>query len=110
MQSNRQRRIMPYLWVALGLLLIVSLLSVRSLIPDQADHERIVDAIRLLTLNDTALQRDALEARAGLLPNYDPLVHSAERLRTAVADRPGGGPPLRRSQPDPGALGTDWRC
>jgi hypothetical protein len=86
MQSNRQRRIMRYLWVVLGLLLIVSLLSVRSLIPDQSDHERIVDAIRLLTLNDTALQRDALEARAGLLPNYDPLVHSAERLRTAVAE------------------------
>ncbi|MBV8335345.1 MAG: response regulator [Alphaproteobacteria bacterium] len=77
---------MPYLWVPIGLLLIVSLLSVRSLTPEQADHERIIDAIRLLTLNDTALQRDALEARAGLLPNYDPLVRAAERLRTALVE------------------------
>jgi signal transduction histidine kinase/ActR/RegA family two-component response regulator len=97
MQNNRQRRIMRYLWVSIGLLLSISLLSVRSLIPDQADHERVIDAIRLLTLNDTALQRDALEARAGLLPNYDPLVHAAQRLRAAVTE-------LRRVD-DPGFAG-----
>jgi hypothetical protein len=52
----------------MGLLLSISLLLARSLTPDQAEHERIVDAIRLLTLTDTALQRDALQARAGLAP------------------------------------------
>jgi signal transduction histidine kinase/ActR/RegA family two-component response regulator len=94
MQSNRQRRIMRYLWVVMGLLLSISLLLARSLTPDRAEHERIVDAIRLLTLTDTALQRDALQARAGLLPNYDPLARAAERLRITMAE-------LRRAD-DPG--------
>src|SRR5262249_24106681 len=40
---------------------------------------------RAVILNDAALQRDVLKARAGLLRNYDPLVQSVENLRNAAA-------------------------
>ena len=43
-------------------------------------------AIRTLTLDAAALQRDALEARAGMLPNYDPLVRDAAGLRDAMVE------------------------
>lgn len=48
-------------------------------------HER-ADALQAVILHDAALQRDVLRGRAGLLPNYDPLVGSMDRLRAAAAD------------------------
>jgi signal transduction histidine kinase/CheY-like chemotaxis protein len=78
--------IVPRLAAAFGILLVVSLLLVRFNSPDPAVHERILDAIRTLTLIGPALQRDALEARAGTLPNYDPLVRDTASLRDAVAE------------------------
>ena len=70
---------------AAGILLVVSLVLVRFMGPDRSMHERILGAIQTLTLDAAALQRGALEARAGMLPNYDPLVRDAAGLRDAMA-------------------------
>ncbi len=67
--------------VAAALLMLLTYL----LIQDADRHERILDALRAVTLNEAALQRDVLQARAGLLRNYDPLVRSVENLRRAAA-------------------------
>jgi signal transduction histidine kinase/ActR/RegA family two-component response regulator len=68
-----------------GLLLALTYLLVQGTTPDADRHERTFDALRMLTFNDAALQRDVLKARAGLLRNYDPLVASVQNLRRAVA-------------------------
>jgi signal transduction histidine kinase/ActR/RegA family two-component response regulator len=73
----------PFLVMA-GLLLALTYLLVPFATPDVARHERTSDALRALTLHEAALQRDVLKARAGLLRNYDPLVHTVENLRHAV--------------------------
>jgi signal transduction histidine kinase/CheY-like chemotaxis protein len=69
---------------AAALLLLLTYLLVEGASPDAARHERTLDALRVAILNDAALQRDMLQARAGLLHNYDPLVRSVENLREAV--------------------------
>src|SRR5215813_1017272 len=66
-----------------GLLLVLTYFSVPFATPDIDRHERTSDALRALILDEAALQRDVLKARAGLLGNYDPLVHSVENLRRA---------------------------
>jgi signal transduction histidine kinase/CheY-like chemotaxis protein len=71
---------------AAALLLLLTYLLIEGAVPDAARHERILDTLRAATLNDAALQRDVLQARAGLLRNYDPLVGSVENLRYAAAD------------------------
>jgi signal transduction histidine kinase len=68
-----------------GMLLLLTYLLVQGSTPDAARHESTLDALRTVILNDAALQRDVLKARAGLLRNYDPLVSSIDRLRNAVA-------------------------
>ena len=78
--------VVPRLAVAAGILLAVSLVLVRFMGPDRAMHERILEAIQTLIVDAAALQRDALEARAGMLPNYDPLVRDAAGLRDAMAE------------------------
>jgi signal transduction histidine kinase/CheY-like chemotaxis protein len=98
------KRLAPLLPVAAGLLLALTYLAVRGATPDAESHERTIDALRTLTLNEAALHRDVLRARDGLLRNYDPLVVSAEGLRAAAAslqdvdDRggPDGGAELQR--------------
>jgi hypothetical protein len=76
----------PRLAVAAGILLVVSLVLVRLMSPDLSMHARTLDTIQTLTLNAAALQRDALEARAGMLPNYDPLVRDTVSLRDAMVE------------------------
>ena len=76
----------PRLAAAFGILLVVNLVLMRLMNPDASMHERILDTIRTMTLAAAALQRDALEARAGMLPNYDPLVRDAASLREAVVE------------------------
>jgi signal transduction histidine kinase/CheY-like chemotaxis protein len=71
---------------AATLLLLLTYLLIESAAPDAVRHERILDTLRAATLNDAALQRDVLQARAGLLRNYDPLVRSVESLRHAADD------------------------
>ena len=70
--------------VAAGPLLLSAYLLVQSATPDADRHQRILDALDVAALNDAAMQRDVLRARAGLLRNYDPLVGSLENLRHAV--------------------------
>ena len=77
-----------------GLLLVLTFLLVRGASPDPVRHERILQALHALTLNDAALHRDLLRARAGLLPNYDPLVEASRGVRQAIDDlRLAGGAP-----------------
>lgn len=105
------KRLAPLLPVAAGLLLALTYLAVRGATPDAESHERTIDALRTLTLNEAALHRDVLRARDGLLRNYDPLVASAEGLRAAAeslggaGDRGGaeGGAELERLVDDLGA-------
>jgi signal transduction histidine kinase len=67
-----------------GLLLALTYLLAPHTAPYAERHQRTMDALRAAFLNDAALQRDVLKARAGLLRNYDPLVRSVENLRRAV--------------------------
>lgn len=48
-------------------------------------HEAILTALRELDTAHASLQRDVLQARAGLLRNYDPLVESVVSLHSAVS-------------------------
>jgi signal transduction histidine kinase/ActR/RegA family two-component response regulator len=80
-----------------GLLLVLTYLLLRGASPDPILHERILQALHALTLNDAALHRDILRARAGLLPSYDPLVEASRGVREAIetlqvaGDAPYGG-------------------
>jgi signal transduction histidine kinase/CheY-like chemotaxis protein len=67
-----------------GLLLALTYLLVRGASPDPVLHERILQALHELTLNEAALHRDMLRARAGLLPNYDPLVEASRGVSAAL--------------------------
>jgi len=71
------------LLIMAGLLLVLTYLLVPFATPDVARHERTLDELRALILHEAALQRDVLKARAGLLGNYDPLIHSLGNLRHA---------------------------
>jgi signal transduction histidine kinase len=83
--------------VLASLLLVLTYLLVRGASPDPVLHERILQALHALTLNDAALHRDVLRARAGLLPNYDPLVQASQGVQRAIetlwlaGDAPYGG-------------------
>ncbi|MGO1077102.1 two-component system VirA-like sensor kinase [Inquilinus sp. CA228] len=69
----------------LALLLALTYLLVHGATPDSAQHERTLDALRSIDLNNAALQRDVLRSRTGLLRTYDPLVQSVAALRQAAA-------------------------
>jgi signal transduction histidine kinase/ActR/RegA family two-component response regulator len=71
--------------VIAGPMLLLTYLLLQGATPDATLHERTLDALRQLILNDAALQRDVLRARTGLLRNYDPLVRSVENMRDAAA-------------------------
>ena len=75
-------------------LLVLTFLLVRGTTPDANLHERMLEALRSLTLNSATLQRDVMRARAGLLRNYDPIVRSVENLH----DSAGRCGPLSRLQ------------
>ncbi len=98
----------------LALLLALTYLVVQGATPDAAQHERTLDALRALDLNNAALQRDVLRSRTGLLRTYDLLVHSGggaaagggqpedrrrhRRRRHPHRPRPGRGPADRRGR------------
>jgi signal transduction histidine kinase len=67
-----------------GLLLVLTYLLVRGASPDPGRAERTLQALHALVLNDAALHRDVLEAGAGLLPSYDPLVEAISGLHGAI--------------------------
>jgi signal transduction histidine kinase/ActR/RegA family two-component response regulator len=72
--------------VVASLLLALTYLLQRGAVPDAALHQRTLEALHEVVLNEAALQRDVLSARAGLLGNYDPLVRATAGLRAATAE------------------------
>ncbi|MBV8613053.1 MAG: hypothetical protein JOY66_04690, partial [Acetobacteraceae bacterium] len=79
---------MKLLSVAVGVLLGLVLLTWLLLRGIGSDGARYAQALQILddfTLADASLHRDVLQARAGLLRNYDPLVHDVRRMDDAVA-------------------------
>jgi hypothetical protein len=70
-----------------GLVIVLTYFLVQGTTINTPRHER-AEVLQAVVLYDDALQRDVLLARAGLLPNYDPLVRSMENLLTATADLP----------------------
>ena len=82
---NLGRAWKPLLIVS-GLLLFLTYLLVQSRSPDLERRARMQEALQSLQLQDTALTRDVLLARAGILANYDSLPRIAAQLsRTANA-------------------------
>src|SRR5215475_1502803 len=75
---------MSNMWKSLaivsGLLLLLTYLLIQSRSPDLALRARMLEALQTLQLHDTELTRDVLLARAGLLPHYDSLPRTAQRL------------------------------
>ena len=71
--------------VIAGLMLLLTYFLVQAATPDAVRHERTLEALQQLILNDAALQRDVLRVRTGFLRNYDPLVRSLENMRAATA-------------------------
>ena len=69
-----------------GILLALTYLLLRGVAPDAALHQRTLEALHEVVLDEAALQRDVLSARAGLLGNYDPLVRATAGLRAAAAE------------------------
>ena len=70
-----------------GLLLVLALLTGLLLRGMNPDAERLDDALTVLdrfAACETALQRDVLKARAGILRNYDPLVRDLNSLDDAL--------------------------
>ena len=79
---TRARRL---LWPTLvALVFALTFVTGRSAGPATERHERTLEALRTLTLSDSALQRDVLRARAGLLTSYDPIVEAVADLRGAA--------------------------
>jgi PAS domain S-box-containing protein len=72
--------------VVVGLLLLLTWLLIQSRSADPTLRSRIHDALARVQLHDTELTRDVLLARAGLLPNYDPLAETNRRLTRAVEE------------------------
>jgi DAHL domain len=72
------------LLIVTGLLLVLTYMLIRSASPDPVRHEKTLQALHALTLHDAELHRDVLQARAGLLRNYDPLVEAITGLYGAV--------------------------
>jgi signal transduction histidine kinase/ActR/RegA family two-component response regulator len=68
----------------IGLLLLLTYFLVQGATPNAALHERTLDALQQIVVDDAAVKRDVLRARTGLLRNYDPLVRSVESMRDAT--------------------------
>ncbi|MCL6708990.1 two-component system VirA-like sensor kinase [Pseudomonas sp. R2.Fl] len=53
--------------------------------PGRSTHEAVMMTLKAVDVNHASLQRDVLQARAGLLRSYDPLVDSVVALRETTA-------------------------
>ena len=71
--------------------------------PRRDTYDRVLTALRVVDTTHASLQRDVLQARAGLLRNYDPLVESVVRLHAGAAQL---GALLHKSRQD-GISGLD---
>jgi signal transduction histidine kinase len=85
----------PYALAAGGLLLALTWLLLRGMNPQARSTEEALHTLDTMAIVQSALQRDILRARAGLLRNYDSINAELDALRAMIAS-------LRRSeQPDP---------
>lgn len=67
-----------------GMLAILTTLFVLSMTPNDAEHQRTLEALRVIDRNNASLQRDVLQARSSILQSYDPLVSSLAAMRGAA--------------------------
>jgi hypothetical protein len=70
--------------VPLLVLLLFTWLSLRGMNPEAEDFDRALSALNGFAIAESALQRDVLAARSGLLRNYDPLVRENHELADAL--------------------------
>jgi DAHL domain len=70
--------------VPLLLLLLFTWLSLRGMNPEAEMFDRALATLDSFVLKESALQRDILAARSGLLRNYDPLARETDALADAV--------------------------
>jgi signal transduction histidine kinase/CheY-like chemotaxis protein len=68
-----------------ALLLLLTWLLMRGIDVNARPFEQTLAALDEIELAESAMQRDVLSARAGLLRNYDPLVREVQLLEDAVA-------------------------
>jgi signal transduction histidine kinase len=66
------------------LLVLLTWLSFGAIDTDAERYDRALKALDRFTMMETALQRDVLSARAGLLRNYDPLVREVNALSESL--------------------------
>jgi DAHL domain len=85
------------------LLVLLSWLSFRAIDPNAERYDRALKALDHFLVMESALHRDVLRARAGLLRDYDPLVREVnalreaiDRLRNDVSDDPAGSATIDR--------------
>jgi signal transduction histidine kinase len=67
------------------LLALLTWLLVRGIATDAADYATTLRIFDNFALAEASLHRDVLQARAGLLMDYDPLVRSSEQIAAAVS-------------------------
>ena len=67
------------------LLALLTWLLVRGIATDAADYSTTLRIFDDFALAEASLHRDVLQARAGLLTDYDPLVRSSEEIASAVS-------------------------
>ncbi|QWW72296.1 two-component system VirA-like sensor kinase [Rhizobium sp. WYJ-E13] len=87
-RSKRPRQSAIELWRILLLLATAFSLAALAIgrVPSRENHEAILTNLRAIDINHASLQRDVLQARAGLLRNYDPLVKSIVDLHRTIDD------------------------
>src|SRR5882757_5951737 len=68
------------------LLALLTWLLVRGIGTDAAVYSTTLRIFEDFALAEASLDRDVLQARAGLLTNYDPLVRSSEQITAAVSE------------------------
>jgi hypothetical protein len=70
--------------IPLLVLFLFTWLSLRGMNPEAEEFDRALSALNGFTVAESALQRDVLAARSGLLRNYDPLVRENHELSAAT--------------------------
>jgi hypothetical protein len=81
-RRKKGRELRGVLLLILGAVLFAVLAVGRG--PSKEMHESILTSLRAIDINHASLQRDVLQASAGLVRNYDPLVTSVVSLHGAV--------------------------
>lgn len=74
-----------FIATAVSLLLLLTWLLLRGMNTGTTAHDEGLRALDDFAIAESALHRDVLSARVGLLRNYDPLVREVETLHTSIA-------------------------